>query len=209
MKPSRIEKFWDKNAEKYSKSPIRDQETYEKKLETSRKYFTPDSEVLEFGCGTGSTALLHAPHVKHILAIDISGSMIDIARGKAEAENVQNVTFEKASIEEFDPATHRYDVILGLNILHLLDDMEASVGKVYELTRPGGVFISSTVCLDDAGWYWKMVIPLAKIVRLAPQVRSFKRARLESAITGAGFRIEEAREPGAMGSAFIVARKPG
>jgi cyclopropane fatty-acyl-phospholipid synthase-like methyltransferase len=28
----------------------------------------PDMEVLEFGCGTESTALEHAPHVAHIEA---------------------------------------------------------------------------------------------------------------------------------------------
>ena len=44
-------------------------------------------EVLEFGCGTGGTAIIHAPYVKHIRAIDISGNMIAIAKGKAEADS--------------------------------------------------------------------------------------------------------------------------
>jgi cyclopropane fatty-acyl-phospholipid synthase-like methyltransferase len=37
-----------------------------------------DMEVLEFGCGTGSTAIVHAPHVKELRAIDISEKMIGI-----------------------------------------------------------------------------------------------------------------------------------
>jgi ubiquinone/menaquinone biosynthesis C-methylase UbiE len=41
-------------------------------------------EVLEFGCGTESTAIAHAPYVKHIQALDISSKMIDIAQGKAQ-----------------------------------------------------------------------------------------------------------------------------
>ena len=59
-------KFWDRIAEKYSKQPIAQQKAYEIKLDLTREYFTPDSKVLEFGCGTGSTAILHAPYVKHI-----------------------------------------------------------------------------------------------------------------------------------------------
>ena len=73
-------RFWDKRAEKYAQRPVADQAAYEKKLEITRRYFNPDSVVLEIGCGTGSTALAHAPYVGHILATDISPNMIGIAR---------------------------------------------------------------------------------------------------------------------------------
>ena len=73
-------KFWDKIAKKYAGQPIGDEEAYQKKLEKTREYLTPETEVFELGCGTGSTALLHAPYVKHIHATDISSAMIAIAR---------------------------------------------------------------------------------------------------------------------------------
>ncbi len=47
-------KFWDKHAERYSKSPVADEESYQKKLQVTREYLQPDMEVLEFGCGTGT-----------------------------------------------------------------------------------------------------------------------------------------------------------
>ena len=81
-------KFWNKVAERYSKQPIADEAAYQKKLQITREYFQPDMEILEFGCGTGSTAIAHAPYVKHIQAIDISSKMIEIAQGKADAQNV-------------------------------------------------------------------------------------------------------------------------
>ncbi len=90
-------KFWNKFAERYSKQPVADEADYQKKLQVTREYFQPDMEVLEFGCGTGSTAITHAPYVKHILAIDISSKMIEIAQGKADAENVENVTFKRST----------------------------------------------------------------------------------------------------------------
>jgi len=59
-------KFWDKIAERYSRQPVADEAAYQKKLQVTREYLKPDMEVLEFGCGTGSTAIAHAPYVKHI-----------------------------------------------------------------------------------------------------------------------------------------------
>ena len=97
--PSR---FWDRHAEGYAKRPVADEAAYQKKLQVTQEYLRPEMEVLEFGCGTGSTALVHAPHVRHIRAIDISAKMLDIARGKAEAAKVGNVTFEQAAIDDFE-----------------------------------------------------------------------------------------------------------
>jgi len=54
--------------------------------------------VFEFGAGTGSTALLHAPYVKHIYSTDYAKKMIAIAnRNKAE-QGIENVDFAVADI---------------------------------------------------------------------------------------------------------------
>jgi len=78
-------KFWDRIADRYSRKPVADEAAYQKKLQVTREYLRPDMEVLEFGCGTGSTAIVHAPCVKQIRAIDVSAKMIEIARHKADA----------------------------------------------------------------------------------------------------------------------------
>ena len=132
-------KFWDKIAERYSKQPIADEAAYQKKLQVTREYCQPDMEVLEFGCGTGSTAIAHAPYVKHIQAIDISSKMIEIAQGKADAKNVKNVTFEQSTIEEFSVSDQTLDAVLGLSILHLLDNKEEIIAKVHKMLKPGEI----------------------------------------------------------------------
>jgi len=93
-------RFWDRAAERYAKRPIADEAAYQKKLQVTRKYFEPHMEVLELGCGTGSTAIAHAPCVQHIRAIDMSSKMLTIAQGKADAANVNNVTFEESTIDD-------------------------------------------------------------------------------------------------------------
>ena len=143
-KPSR---FWDRIAKRYSKQPVADEAAYQRKLEVTRGYLRPDMDVLEFGCGTGTTALIHAPFVKHITGVDISRNMLDIARAKAEAGNVENVTFRQANIDDLEAPDASYDVIMGHSILHLLQDKEEVIAKVWRMLKPGGVFVSSTVCM--------------------------------------------------------------
>ncbi|MBX2838203.1 MAG: class I SAM-dependent methyltransferase, partial [Gammaproteobacteria bacterium] len=106
-------RFWDRIADKYYRSPIKDVEAYEEKLKISRSFFNPDSNVLEFGCGTGGTAVAHAPYVKHLHAIDVSEKMLEFARTQADRKNINNATFEKASIESFVAPDASFDVILG------------------------------------------------------------------------------------------------
>ena len=49
--------FWDRVAPNYSKQAIADTESYARKLAATQALMRPDMKILEFGCGTGSTAL--------------------------------------------------------------------------------------------------------------------------------------------------------
>lgn len=203
-------KFWDKIAEKYSKQPIADEASYQKKLKITQEKFRPDMEVLELGCGTGSTAIIHAPFVKHIRAIDISSKMIEIARAKAAAEHIKNITFEVAACDELNVPDESLDVVLGLNILHLLENREAVIAKVYNMLKPGGVFVSSTACLTGIMKLLKPVIPIGRVFGYMPQVvKFFTPKELEKSLTDAGFNIGYQWQPGRGKAVFIVAKKPG
>lgn len=201
-------KFWDRVAVKYSKQPISDQESYQKKLAKSQSYFRPDMELLEFGCGTGRTAIIHAPHVKHIRAIDISPKMIEIAKSSAVTANVKNIDFEVQTIENLATPDDSFDAILGLSIMHLVQDKEAVLNKVLRLLKPGGVFISSTVCMSDMASFIRYVIPLMQFFGRAPFVAYFTREELLQSIKTTGFDIDYDWRPGKKGAAFIVATKP-
>jgi ubiquinone/menaquinone biosynthesis C-methylase UbiE len=201
--------FWDRIAARYSKKPVPDEAVYQRKLEVTREYFRPDMQVLEFGCGTGSTAIAHAPFVRHILATDISDRMLEIARGKAADAAVDNVTFHQATLEELDEPDESFDVVLGLSILHLLEDKEAAIARVRRLLKPGGVFVSSTVCAGDTMRWIKLIIPVGRRLGLMPYVGVFTSDELVTAMGAAGFEIDHRWQPGRGKALFLVARKPG
>lgn len=200
-------KFWNKLADKYAKSQMRDVETYNKKLEKTREYLTEESQVFELGCGTGSTALLHAPFVKHIVATDISSRMLEIGQEKADAEGIGNVTFQEATIDSFEGENESFDAALALNILHLLEEPEAAIVKIRNMLKPGGVMVSSTICLGDGLPLWRLVIPFMQLVGKAPYVNNLKRQTLESYFESAGFEIVHRSDPSTKSAAFLIAKK--
>jgi len=210
---SQTAKFWDKHAESYAKRPVSDEESYQKKLQVTRGYLKPDMEVLEFGCGTGSTAIAHAPYVKHIEAIDVSSKMLEIAQGKVDANNVENVTFKQSGIDEFSAPDQSFDAVLALSVLHLLENKEEAISRVHKMLKPGGIFVTSTACLEDMAIYFTVLIkvlgPIGKFFRLLPVLKIFTAKELENSLIDAGFEIDHRWLPGKDKAIFIVAKKAG
>jgi len=198
--------FWDRVAPGYSEQPIRDTASYARKLTATQSLMRPDMEVLELGCGTGSTALEHAPHVAHIDATDVSPAMIAIGRGKAEQACVDNVSFIEADVEAL-AADRNYDMVLALNLLHLLPDRTAALAKIHRLLKPGGLFVSSTVCLSDRMWFLRPVVPVMQWIGKAPYVSFVSAANMLGEVTAAGFQAQEHWTHGRANSLFLIAGK--
>jgi ubiquinone/menaquinone biosynthesis C-methylase UbiE len=199
--------FWNKHADKYSRRPICDEAAYQKMLEVTRKYFQPDMDVLEIGCGTGTTAIAHAPFVGHIRATDLSTRMVEIAKDKATAAGIDNVMFEALSVDALDVPGASIDVVMAHNILHLLDDKERAIADIHTMLKPGGVFVSSTPCLGDMMLPIRLIVPVGRFLRLIPPVKVFPVAELKDSLENLGFEIDHEWQPTKSAPAFIVCRK--
>ena len=66
---------------------------------------------------------MHAEHVGHVDAIDFSEEMIAIAEERKAKAQVDNVDFHVASIVDFAGENDRYDVVMGMSVLHLLEKL--------------------------------------------------------------------------------------
>ncbi|MCP8884763.1 class I SAM-dependent methyltransferase [Devosia sp. XJ19-1] len=200
--------FWDKMADKYAAQPIADEAAYRTKLARTQSHFTPEMDIFEFGCGTGGTAITHAPHVRHVHAVDFSARMLDMARQKAKAAGVDNVTFEQGDITSLSIAPASYDMVLGLSILHLLKDRQAVIDRVFAILKPGGRFVSSTACIGDSMKWLGVIAPLGRAFGLLPMLNVMTHDQLRDSLTRAGFAIEHDWRPNPHAAVFIIARKP-
>lgn len=97
--------------------------------------------------------------------------------------------------------------MLGLNIIHLQDNWKEVIAQVYQMLKPGGVFVSSTICIGDTMGFLKLVAPIGSRLGLIPQLAIFKIGDLESALTSTGFEIDHQWQPGQGKAVFIVAQK--
>lgn len=201
-------KIWDRYAAGYYKRPIADPEVYEEKLRMTREHLKPDMDLLEFGCGTGGTAIRHAPHVHHIQAVDISEAMLDIGREQAAEAGVKNVWFERADIAEYEAAPNSYGAVLALSILHLVEDPVEIIARVNRWLKPGGVFVSSTACLGDKMGWFRYFGPLGRALGRIPYVNVFKADYLVDVLVAGGFEVETHWQPKGSVAVFVIARKP-
>ncbi len=205
--------FWSKISRKYAANPIRNMVGYLTTLERTKSYLTSEDRVLELGCGTGSTALLLAPSVAHITATDLAPGMIEVAEEKRAEEGLDNVVFKVAEVLSHAPEEDTYDVVLAHNLLHLLPDLDRALAQIALLTKPGGHFVSKTVCAPPRGGVRyalirNLAIPLMQKIGRAPFVDFLSAPILEQKIKGAGFDIiEMSSQDGMLLSRYIVARR--
>ena len=200
--------FWDNAAPKYAKSPISDMDGYRDTLARTISHLKPTDRVLELGCGTASTALDLAPHVAQLTATDVSPAMIEIAREKVSEASQHNITLLAApagdpSLAEGAP----YDVILAMNLLHLVPDQAAALAQIRALLKPGGLFISKSACLGEK-WFFKPLVGIMRAIGKAPFVTHQRTHQMRQAILDHGFEmVEELIQPGMAPRLYMVARK--
>lgn len=199
--------FWDKAAAKYAKDPISKIADYTLTRDRIADILQPQQTVLEIGCGTGTTALELASNVHSYLATDISPKMIEIAKSKQSPETPPQLRFAVQN------ATHLTqsgaDVIIALNLLHLLPDLEDTLRQIYAALPTGGLLIAKTSLLSEGAWFLPWIIPVMRAIGKAPYVRSLKEAELLKLMQNAGFEISETLlQADIAPRIFTVARKP-
>ena len=100
--------------------------------------------ILELACGTGNLTIPLTKKNYDIAGIDISEEMLQVAREKAEKENVELVLLEQ-DIVELDFDVTNLDCILcgcdGFNYITYDEDLEGVFAKCHELLKENGLFI--------------------------------------------------------------------
>ena len=103
----------------------------------------PRSLILDFGCGRGLWSLALARLGHTVVSIDVSERSIEpLARAGliARPGHILPVVGTPSALGA--SATAKFDTVICVDVLHHVEDIEATVLWMVSLLRPGGVFAS-------------------------------------------------------------------
>ncbi len=115
----------------------------------------PGERIIDVGCGTGASALRAAQATGpdgHVLGIDISHAMLDLARKRAAG--MANLTLEIADGQIHEFAAGAHDVLQSRFGVMFFQDPTAAFANLLTALRPGGRL--SFVCwaaMADNPWF--------------------------------------------------------
>lgn len=106
--------------------------------------------VLDAGCGAGHTSLLFAPHVKQVIAFDLSDEMLAQVRKNAAERNLVNIETRKGDVENLPFADASFDIVTSRYSAHHWPQPQRAVAEIRRILKPGGQFVlSDIVSFDD------------------------------------------------------------
>ncbi len=95
--------------------------------------------VLDLGCGYGWHCAFAAQQgAVRILGIDLSGKMIEEAKKRNAAKQIEN---RICGIEEYEYPENMWDCVVSNLALHYIEDIADIFQKVHRTLKPNGIFI--------------------------------------------------------------------
>jgi 2-polyprenyl-3-methyl-5-hydroxy-6-metoxy-1,4-benzoquinol methylase len=147
-------------------------------------YLNTDKSILDYGCGTGTISIEIANMVDEINAIDISSKMIDVAQRRSAQLKISNISFLQSTIFDEKLTKGSFDVVLASGILHLVEDKQKVIKRIYELLKPGGLLLSATECMSEKKSIISILLLFLIKIRLFPfTIQYFNVSELKESMT--------------------------
>lgn len=147
---------------------------------------TPESRILEVGCGSGLFTEMFAESGAQIVALDLSPDLLDLARQRGLPPD--RVRFVQQRFEEY-PGEGTFDAVIGSSVLHHLD-VAPALERALALLKPGGRFsFAEPNLLNPQVWAerrFRRFFP-----QVSPDETAFLRRRLRRQLLQAGFESVE------------------
>ena len=110
--------------------------------------------VLEIGCGLGANALHFAEAGAEVTAIDLSDTSVECSRRLFGYRGLTAV-IEQGNAEKLGFPDDTFDMVCSLGVLMLVPDIEAAVGEIHRVLKPGGEVM--VMLYNRWSWYWMLV----------------------------------------------------
>jgi len=180
----------------------------------------PGAKILDAGCGAGITAVELARRGFRVEGIDISENMIRLSRENLAGSglNPETCSFRIGDILSDPIAPGQFDAVVALGFLQYQADELASLGRMYEVLKPGGLLILSGPVKIKISNYFGLLDLLRRMLRRKRAGREdllhrisinyYSPRRFKLLLTASGFQFHSYRGHGFI-HFEIISRKIG
>ena len=141
-------------------------------------------DILEIGCGTGNFTKGLAKSKAHIIAIDLSEELLDLAKDKTFENNVE---FRVGDAENLPFGDNSFDAVVGNSVLHHCS-LECALKEIKRVIKNGGkVIFSEPNMLNPHVFLQKKIKYLKRLAGDSPGETAFFRWELKKSFVWAGF----------------------
>lgn len=109
----------------------------------------PGERVLDAGCGTGNFSLKLARKGCQVVGIDISGSILKLAREKVSQTNLK-VEFYQQNLLDLDFAGESFDSAFSMAAFEFIKDYERAFRQIKRVVKPGGRILIGTITRESS-----------------------------------------------------------
>lgn len=145
--------------------------------------------VLDLGCGAGHLSFTIAPHVKSVIAYDLSSEMLTVVDDEAERRNLRNITITRGHAQELPFADANFEWVCTRYSAHHWMEISRAIREIHRVLKPGGTLI----VIDT----YAPAIPLLdthmqaiELFRDGSHVRNYTFAEWTAMLEAQGFQIE-------------------
>lgn len=100
---------------------------------------TPGLQVLDLGCGDGTTAIPIAKRGAKVLGVDIARNLVTAGNIRASREGLDNVSFQEGDASDLNElGSHAFDLVVSIFGAMFAPRPMDVAKEMVRVTRPGG-----------------------------------------------------------------------
>jgi SAM-dependent methyltransferase len=110
----------------------------------------PDMIVLDVACGAGHVAEQVAPHVRQVVGVDLTASLLELGAERLREAGITNVLLQEGNAAELPFLDASFDLVVCRGAMHHFPHPERPVAEMARVCRPEGRVVVSDMVATSA-----------------------------------------------------------